>query len=637
MSRLWPAVLFLAMLPLGAAGVPDEIPAPYSSFGVDGQGVLHHLDPQGVRRELVSETPAWTLKMLRGSPVGTASGIRFTFTDPAHALVLAAGTLTYGLESDGAYNLPVFFKQPVPIVDGKAEIPIAPALSGKYDMSGWRERGAGTLGYRVADGKGYLLYEGRVAFTGTGPFAVDTTIIAGPCVALLGPDRVTIAFDTDRATQGFVELAGRRIPGPAERVHHEIEVVDLDPGKKYEYRVVTADGRHSRSGSFTTAPAPGSRKPFTFAYASDCRAATGGGERDFGGVNFYVMRRIGALAADRRAAFLQFTGDLVNGYCNSPDRIRAEYANWKRAVEPFAAHLPIVAGMGNHEAVLRAFHDGTKHGIQVDRFPYSTQSAEAVFAAEFVNPRNGPASEDGSAADADPGTVDFPPYSETVFSYVYDNVAMVVLNSDYWYAPMSQERRDHTGGNLHGYPMDNQIAWLETTLDACEGDERIDHVFVTQHTPILPNGGHVADDMWYGGSNRPRPVAFRDGVRWRGEGIIERRDRLLRILLAHGKVRAVPTGDEHNYNKLLLTGEVDLYGARPIPDLPKDHERLTVTRPLWLINNGAAGAPYYGREETPWAAHVESFTTRNALVFFHVDGKEWKFEVIDPVTLERIE
>jgi hypothetical protein len=438
-------------------------------------------------------------------------------------------------------------------------------------------------------------------------------------------------------TRAFVEIAGRRVAGDPDRVHHEIEIADLSPAKTYAYRVATADGRHSRRGSVTTAPVPGTRAPFVFAYSSDSRAAKGGGERDFGGVNYYVMSRIAALTADRGAAFLQFTGDLVNGYHNSPPRMRVEFANWKRAVEPFAAYLPFVVGIGNHEALLRAFDDGTRYGIQVDRFPYLTQSAEAVFASEFVNPRNGPESEDGSAADADPGRMDFPPYSETVFSYTYANVAMVVLNSDYWYAPMSQMRRDHTGGNLHGYLMDNQVAWLVKTLDAFEKDDRIDHVFVTQHTPVLPNGGHVSDDMWYGGSNRPRPVANQGGTMWRGEGIIERRDRYLKILLEHKKVAAVLTGDEHNYNRLRLTKDVDLYGDREIPDLPKDYQRISVTRPLWLINNGAAGAPYYGQEQTPWSEHVRGFTTRNALVFFHVNGKEWEAEVVDPVTLERVE
>jgi len=388
-----------------------EVPAPHSSFAVDEEGILHYLDREGRRRELRNETPEYTLRMLRGAPVGTDTGIRFTFTDPVHALVLTAGTLTYGLvkEGDGRYSLPVFLSRTEPIRSGNAEIPIARRLGGKYDMSGWLKSKRGTLGYRVADAGGRLLYEGRVAFTGTGPFQVDTTIIAGPYISLLGPDRVTISFETNRVARSTIEVGGRKIPGAPGRTRHEIEITGLSPQTTYTYRVITAEGRHTRQGTFTTAPVPGTRVPFVFAYSSDSRAAKGGGERDFGGVNHYVMQRVAALAADRGAAFVQFTGDLLNGYRNSPQRIKAEYANWKRAVEPFAAHLPFVVGIGNHEALLRAFSDGTPYGVLVDRFPYLTESAEAIFAGEFVNPRNGPESEDGSAADGDPAKMDFPP------------------------------------------------------------------------------------------------------------------------------------------------------------------------------------------------------------------------------------
>ena len=57
----------------------------------------------------------------------------------------------------------------------------------------------------------------------------------------------------------------------------------------------------------------------------------------------------------------------------------------------------------------------------------------------------------------------------------------------------------------------------------------------------------------------------------------------------------------------------------------------------WQINNGAAGAPYHSREETPWRDHLEGFTTQNAVVFFHVHGKRLRMEVVNPVTLEVID
>ena len=74
---------------------------------------------------------------------------------------------------------------------------------------------------------------------------------------------------------------------------------------------------------------------------------------------------------------------------------------------------------------------------------------------------------------------------------------------------------------------------------------------------------------------------------------------------------------------------------------------MEITRPILHITNGAAGAPYYAREETPWnrdfdrktgqGHFLRRFTTQNAVVFFHVDGKKITIEVVNPDSLERIE
>jgi hypothetical protein len=379
--------------------------------------------------------------------------------------------------------------------------------------------------------------------------------------------------------------------------------------------------------TFHTAPEPGSRQPFTFAYASDGRGNTGGGERDIKGVNGYVLKKIAVLCNYHDVRFFQFTGDLIDGYVIDPEEIKLEYANWKRTTEPFAHSFPFVAAFGNHEALLHYFTDGEK-GAAVDKFPYETISSEAVFADNFVNPTNGPNSEDGSIYDPDPETVDFPSYEENAFYYTYDNVGIICLNSNYWYAP-SLTRVPQISGNVHGYIMDNQLKWLEETLEKFEADDNIDHVFVTLHTPIFPNGGHVRDDMWYNGDNTVRPWVSGQPVKY---GIIERRDQVLDLMMNHStKVVASLTGDEHNYSLLRVSDKLTIY--------PENYQgdKLTNFRPFWHINNGAAGAPYYGKEETPWMDHVEAFSTQNAVVMFHVDGKQIEVEVVNPDTWEEID
>jgi hypothetical protein len=135
--------------------------------------------------------------------------------------------------------------------------------------------------------------------------------------------------------------------------------------------------------------------------------------------------------------------------------------------------------------------------------------------------------------------------------------------------------------------------------------------------------------MWYSGNNEVRPWVAGKPVE---QGIIERRDEILDLLINHStKAVAALTGDEHNYNVLTLTSEVSLY-----PD-GWTGERLEVSRPFWLINNGAAGAPYYGKEDTPWMHDVRIFSTQNAVVFFHVNAGKLRVEVVNPDTLELID
>jgi hypothetical protein len=572
----------------------------------------------------------YTLKQLVGNPISTNSGIQFNFGK-------LNGKLYYGFinPGDGHYPQPVFYKRASDIKKGLAHIDILNNLGGKYDMIAWQKTGRGTLGYRVVNKKGTILYDGKLAFTGKGPFQINAaSIIEGPFINLAENghfhNTLRVSFETLKKTTATVTVASQTYPFKEPATHHELTLTGLMPDTEYNYTVKTYSGNHHYSESYTfkTAPAPGRRKPFIFAYASDSRSAQGGGERNIEGTNAYMMKKIGALVRFKGAAFMQFTGDLIDGYLNSIEQTKVEYRNWKRAIEPFAQDMPIIAAMGNHEALTHKF----KGRISVDRFPYETESAEAIYASQFVNPTNGPQSEDGAEYDPNPNQQDFPSYKENVFYYIYDNVAMIVLNSDYWYAP-SLKSYPETGGNLHGYLMDKQLEWLETTVTALDADDNIDFIFVTHHTPVFPNGGHVKDSMWYRGDNAPRAVVKPDGKNLIQRGIIEQRDKYLKILMKSKKTFGFLTGDEHNFNFLKLDKKVNIY-----PDGwdKEDIRKRQDFHPLYQINNGAAGAPYYAQEEAPWSEHVQSFTTQNAVVFFHIHGKSIQMEVLNPDTLDTI-
>ncbi len=602
-----------------------QVPSVYSNIHYDKEGDLYY--EEGGKKFYENKYNSFlSLKNMQGHPKGTKSGVEFNFGNDNFK-----GTLYYGLINyhDSKHPMPVWFKKTEDIKNGKAKINIQKRLSGRYDMTDWERKGFGTLGYRVANKKGELLYDGIISFGKTKDgFAILPTIVEGPFINLLKEDGATVSFKTNYKMLVKITVEGKTFFDQQECKNHEILITGLEASKKYKYRIEYGD--ITQEYEFKTAHKKGNRKPFVFAYASDSRGGQGGGEHNLYGTNYYVMRKIATFANFNNVAFMQFTGDMVNGYTNDKKDMILQYANWKRAIEPFGHYFPIIATVGNHEVNTKSFSNekGRWQGA-VPSFPFETEAETAIFAKEFVNPHNGPKSEDGAYYDPNPNKVDFPSYDETTFYYTYDNIAVVVLNSDYWYSP-TLKNNNKTGGNLHGYIMDNQLEWLDKTINMLEKDDDIDHIFISQHTPAFPNGGHVKDDMWYGGKNKFRPSIAGKPVK---KGIIERRDEYLNILInKSSKVVALMTGDEHNYNKVKITPEVNIY--------PENYKfkKLKRDRTIWQINNGSAGAPYYAQDNnTPWNNAVSGFSTQYAIVLIYVDGKKVNVRVMNPVTLELVD
>jgi len=605
----------------------NKVPAVYSGILPDNNGDLYFVSIKtGDTSWMIEKQTFYTLNNIRIEPRGTETGLFFDFNNNKFY-----GTIYYGLypENNIKYPQPVYFRKSAKIIEGKAEIDIS-ILSNKYDIAGWEQKGKARVGYRISDNYGKIIYDGVINIKGKGPFEVDMSIIAGPYINKVSHNQVVISFETNNVCAPTIEVLGKSYTNlkttSTDSLHHEIAITDLKPGSTYDY--IVHFGENQVSYNFSTSPLPGSKLPFTFAYTSDSRAGAGGGERDLYGVNAYIMKKMAVVAAANNASFFQFTGDMINGYSPSNGKTDLEYANWKKVVEPIWHYLPFNIGPGNHEALVSVFDDGSSYGISIDKFPFDTKSAETTFSKNFVNPTNGPISEDGEYYDPNKNKLDFPEYGETVFYYTYDNTAMVVLNSNYWYAP-SLKMIPEIGGNPHGYIMDNQLKWFNKTIQQLNDNNDIDHIFVTIHTPAFPNGGHANNDMWYYGNNKIRPTVAGVPVK---KGIIERRDEFLDIMINKSdKVVALLCGDEHNYSRLKLTKDTQIY-----PDGYKG-KKLKISRLFWQITNGSAGAPYYGQEQLPWTGSVEKFSTQYALMLFDINGEKISLRVINPDTLEEIE
>ncbi len=573
----------------------------------------------------IGNTDKYNLQQMFGDPKGTETGIALDFHDEN-----LTGSVSYGTYNDSVqFPTILFLPHPVEIKNGRALLEIKKMFTGNSnDFSHLADTGTGILGFRVMNSAGHILYEGRVAFTGKGPYTVQPTIVEGPLVNLLQPTGSTISFETQVPIQASIEVNGQSYRDAQAALHHEINISDLSPETLYTYTIHYGDrtDRHS----FRTAPAKGSRKPFTFAFVADNRAIKAGGERDFGEVNYQTTRAGMASAVMHHIAFLQAIGGNTTGNNPSVAGHLLEHANWKRALEPFWASIPIYAGMGNHEGnyYILAPQAGSAKPVRIARFPYGSEAGEVAFAKAFIQPTNGPDSEDGAGYDPTPSPGDFPSYKENVYYYTYGNLAMVVLNSEYW-----KSTDPRVNGAPEGYVMDQQLKWLDQTIQKLEADPTIDHVFVATHSAMFPSGDHTDAGMWFFGDNSPRPMI--KGVRT-DKGIIERRDQLIDVAINKSKkVVGFLTGSEHNFSILQVTQDLPIY-----PD-QYQAQKLKVSRPFFVINNGGGGAYSYarmnnGQYRTPWNDHFEHFSAPASMAIFEVNGRNVTLNAYNPETFESI-
>jgi len=607
-----------------------KIPKSYSNIKYK-KGIMGVLKDKKFYPEEITN-PLYTYSKLVEAPItGDQEGITIDYKDEN-----INGTVVFGLikKSNIKYPLPVFFKRTAKVNKGKVYLKLT-GLGGKYDFINWEKKRKMTLGYRYINEKGQIIYDGRLnlKINKEGIFEEDLYLIEGPFVNKLNPQGAVISFKTNKNVVAQIKIGEQVYSDIVPTRVHEISIAGLKPQTSYNYILMYDD--YKEYYQLTTAPKKGCRSKFVFAYASDSRGGSGGGERNLFGVNAYVFKKMMQFAAYQKAAFFQFTGDMISGYNGSNDKQNLQFLNWKRTAENYWHYAPVYVGMGNHESVERIFkrtgykgHSYYLGHLFVDKFPFEKYSAEKTFADNFTLPETNLNSEDGSSYDPSRKTIDFPSYKENVYDYTYGNLAMIVMNSNYWYAS-STDDIPLTSGNVHGYIMDNQLKWLQKTIAKYEADDDIDHIIVTFHTPAFPNAGHKGDDMWYDGNNQIRPYVAGKPV---AKGIIERRDEILDILVNQSKkFVALLAGDEHNYSRLIVTNKTPIYPEN------WNGKKLKFKRPFIQITNGSAGAPYYSLEKLPWTQSVKKFSTLHALMLFTVNGQHIDMQVINPDTFETIE
>ncbi len=521
-------------------------------------------------------------------------------------------------------------RRSVQVTRGRAVIDAAGLLSEPYNADEWTDSGRLMVRaelYSESQGIDRRLgtFDMLVGFrVNDGLIERATSLMEGPFVSMAGstePGSVTVWFTADRASDASIVLDG----GPdtvfsASSERHFIHLEGLAPDTEYGYDVLL-DGIQVARHRFRTPPLAGEGE-FTFAYAGDSRQGVGTGEVALMGVNHQTLSRLTALARNHGAEFFLQGGDLVSGYTSSPDDFRTQLWAWKYTMGGFWHESPVLTALGNHEALLRVFRDDRDNVLEIDRWPYPTESTEAVFGDELVQPLNGP----------EPSDPRRPAYSENVFIWQWGRVLVICFNDNYWYSS------DPTvlGGCPEGYVMRDQLDWIEEQLDSAEVDPTVDYILLMAQEPMFPCGGHAGDAMWYHGDNRVRAYSMVEGrMEPESFGIIEMRNELALAIAASSKVAAVLGADEHAYYRILIDDTVpvgtmgdDSDGDGIIAERGENISPLPLDRPTWYITSGGAGAPYYAEQITPWNAHwktadpsVYRFSSQENILVFHADAE----------------
>lgn len=428
-------------------------------------------------------------------------------------------------------------------------LPLSGLLEPTLDADGVRQRGYGTLHWRVAAAiAGVPRYaDGRLAFQWKDDvFSQAPGIALGPFVARPSLNRWVIWWETDVPTSGVVAVGDDLYPSLTPARRHEVDVGALPQGGEIAYQVSVSDGGGWSVSAPRTLSVPAAAAPVRLAILSDSRGATGPGLASVDGVAYGAVRGLLNAAAQENIDAIVFPGDLIDGYVTHPDDYTRQLRTWLRAAEGAGGRVPIFATMGNHEALLQMWSDGAT----LDRS--GADSGEARFAALMVNPENGPAPIAGA-----------PPYSETAYSFEVGAVHVAVLNTNYGRASHFSDPSDPRippWGNREGILRSEQFTWLDADLrDARARGMR--HLVVTGHEEAFPTGPHARDGMWWS-RDIPEVNAARERL-WR--------------LLAQYDVIAYVAGDDHHYARAQIGAE--LVGG--------------VDGPVWSITTGGGGAPWY--------------------------------------------
>ena len=496
-------------------------------------------------------------------------------------------------ESRAIYRFP---GHPSAILGAKGAIPAGDFFQPRYNSEAWTDGGHISVRFELflqADAgpdRWLGVYDTTIRVK-RGPGGALTRVpalVEGPLLSLddARPGALVVHLKLDRPARVSLKLSdGRTLDSPA-GAEHAVRMEGLRPGQGYAYTVQIDGAAAFPTQRFRAPPAAGA-EAVRFVFFADTRAGfdegAGVGDRAVMGVNKDVAERLSILGDRLEPDFAIVGGDIGFGYTTAPADLDQQFHAFKQAAVSLWSRRPVFVVMGNHDSAIDLYEDAHRHGVRLDRQPYGEASSEAVFARAFPNPVNGPTPSDPRR----------PSYARNAYAFQQGPLKFIVMNTNYW---MSNQP-DRFGGSPEGYLLRDQLDWIKREIAQADRDPTVERVILIGHEPVFPNGGHVADAMWWNGDNQVRAYEVEDAGRLAPsrQGVLEVRDELLRAVTASPKVALMLSADEHSYHKTLITPQT--------PIASEGDAASPIARPLWFVSSAGGGASYYAEEATPWNQH----------------------------------
>ena len=495
------------------------------------------------------------------------------------------------------------FAVSAPIVSGHGVVPLDKMLLKYNNSNKFVDNGTIVIRLEISIGNKYQGYfDIFTAFEKKGNYYERAAWLSeGPYVCLADsrqPDEITIFCRTDQPSDLTLSIIGFKDYETKGQLTHKIKVKGLKPDTEYRYKVKIGN-IETPEYSFKTAPLS-AKYPVVFAIGGDCRSNPGGPSFSQNGVNYSIIENIIQQIYAKGAEFYIAIGDQQDGYTMSKEDFISMLRTYKQSISGYWKYKPVYAIMGNHETLFNKYRcniDGKEYNEYFDKWPYDKSSSEAVFAAEFVNPENGP----------EPSDKKRPPYKGNVFTLQYGPVRIIGFNNNYWTASHAPA----FGGNPHGCFLEDQLKWIELELEQAQIDSSVRYTILLGHDPMYPSGTEAR--MFRFGDNNIRAYLYENGkLVPQKQGMIEQRNRLTRAAAKYSKLAAVIVSHEHNYAKLLVNKNLptgipskddlnhDGYisypkeGCSPLTDL---------NYPFWHIVTGGGGSPMSVMQDAPWVQY----------------------------------